>query len=284
MSFYITKYSGQKELFDIHKFRRSLKRSGASSELIETLINELQNLHNIRTTHDIYEFAFARLREENPAVAAHYNLKKALFELGPSGFPFEKFVALIFKAQKYQVETDQIVKGKCVDHEIDIVGSKEKKTIMVECKFHNQQGIKSDVKVPLYVKARFDDVEQKNHLFHEAWLVSNTKFTTQAIEYAECAQIKLMSFSYPSGGSIAELIDKYQLHPITALSSLTLDRKKELISHGLVLCKDAEQHKGLLKQLGFTQQEIDTLITESQKVCKLTPMPNNENHTNDKPA
>lgn len=272
MAFYITKYSGEKELFNIHKFRRSLKRAGASPAIIEELMQELQKNPSIRSTHDIYAFAFNRLKEHSPALAARYNVKKALFELGPTGFPFERFVALIFKGQGYQTETDQLVQGKCVEHEIDIVANKKKRTFMIECKFHNQQGIKSDVKVPLYVKARFEDIQQhtdsRARLFHEAWLVSNTNFTTQAIEYAQCAQINLLSFSYPEKNNLAELIDRLGLHPITALASLTTDQKKELISQGLVLCKDVPYHTGLLKKIGISSQKVLQITQQAQAVCQ----------------
>jgi hypothetical protein len=81
-------------------------------------------------------------------------------ELGPSGFPFEKYVAEILKYQGYRVEVGVIVEGFCVKHEVDIIAEKEAKHFMIECKFHNQPGTFCDVKIPLYINSRFLDIEK----------------------------------------------------------------------------------------------------------------------------
>ena len=78
----------------------------------------------------------------------------------PAGFPFEQFVARVFEAEGYQTKTNQIVSGHCIDHEVDVVVNNKEKHFMVECKYHNRQKLKSNVKVTLYIKARFDDVEK----------------------------------------------------------------------------------------------------------------------------
>ena len=79
-------------------------------------------------------------------------------ELGPSGFPFEKFISKLFEVQKYSVQTGQFVKGKCVTHEIDVIARKENEIVLAECKYRNTQGITVDVKTPLYIHSRFEDV------------------------------------------------------------------------------------------------------------------------------
>jgi len=276
VKFYIRKASGEKELFDIRKFRRSLKKAGASDTLIKKLVTDIEKQPGLRNTREIYDFALSHLQEQSPPVAARYNIKRALLELGPAGFPFEQFVEKIFKAQGYETEQGLVVQGDCVEHEVDVVAMKEDKHYMIECKFHNRQGLKTDVKVTLYIKARFDDVEkawvkkaEHGHKFHQAWIATNTKFTTQAIAYAECIGIQLLGWSYPQKNNLPELIDKFDLHPITALPSLSRQQKRAFIKNGFVLCRDAEKQKGLLKSLGFSDHQIKKLISELQAVCKI---------------
>lgn len=274
MSFYILKASGEKELFDIEKFSRSLKHAGASPELIDHLVKEIENIPNLRSTREIYNFAFEHLQKKKPHIAARYNLKHALSELGPAGFPFEHFVAELFKRLGYHTTVDTIAIGNCVNHEIDIVASNKKDRIMVECKFHNEQGLKVDVRVTLYIKARFDDLNKKNphssaqpEQFTHALIATNTKFTTQAIQYAECTGLKLLGWAYPGKESLPYLIDQFQLHPITAVTSLSRSQKRACIKNGLVLCNDAPQHTALFKQLGFSDTEIKKLISECTLIC-----------------
>ncbi|TET06108.1 ATPase [Candidatus Dependentiae bacterium] len=276
-SFYIIKASGEKELFDINKFKRSLKRCGAPTKLIMKIARKIEQLPDIRTTRQIYAFALTELEKANPVLAALYNLKQALLRLGPSGFPFEQFVAKIFNAQGYMIKLNQIVPGYCVDHELDLTAIKGKKHIMVECKFHNRQGLKSDVKIPLYIKARFDDIEKAWHLdpkhgheFHKALITTNTKFTIQARDYAKCVGIQLLDWSYPRKANLPLLIQKYSLYPVTTLTTLSHKEQKLLIKKGIVLCQDISENEWALKEVGLTARQRQHVIRNAKELCKFT--------------
>ncbi len=155
----VTKASGASEPFSIVKLRRSLERSKASKSEIDAIIEKLlPKLFNGIRTKKIYSEAFRLLRKNSAPNAARYTIKKGIMELGPSGFPFEKFIAKLFEHQGYTVQTGQFIKGKCVTHEIDVVARRGNELLLAECKYRNTQGISVDVKTPLYIRARFDDV------------------------------------------------------------------------------------------------------------------------------
>jgi hypothetical protein len=270
MEKYVIKASGEQEAFDIQKFQRSLHKAGASDDIIKQLAQEIEQRTDLRTTHDIYSFALKKLAIIQPPIAARYNLKNALFELGPTGFPFEHFISHIFQALGYHTQTNQIIEGKCVAHEVDLVATTTQEHIIAECKFHHRQGLKVDIKVSLYVQARFEDIHalgtiQKQK--HTNWIVTNTRFTTQTITYAQCVDITLLGWSYPEKDNIAQLIDRLGLHPITCLTSLTLRQKRELIAQNLVLCKDVHQHEQALKNLHLSPEYVQRIIHEATSVC-----------------
>jgi len=276
MSFNIKKASGEKEAFNIDKLRRSLETTGAKKECITKIIKQIEKIPEIKSTKEIYDIAMQLLKKENLGFAAHYNLKQALRELGPTGFPFEELIGHLFRAQGYQAEVGPIIPGKCVDHEVDIVITNQKKHFMVECKFHNKYGAKADVTVTLYIKARFDDIEKKwredpnhGHKSHQPLVITNTKFTSQAIQYAKCMGMNLVGWSYPHKNNLQQMIDNFGVHPITALTTLNLKEKKKLIKSGLILCRDTKKHKGTLKKLGFSHSRINQIIEESEAVCQL---------------
>lgn len=274
---FIIKASGEKEPFSDLKLRHSLERAGASFPIINEIINHIRNeIKDGMKTSDIYRRAFSLLRKQDRLVAGRYALKRAIMELGPSGHPFEKLVAELLRVRGFSVEVGRIVQGICVSHEIDVVAEKDDRHIMIECKFHNQPGIKSDVKVALYVQARFEDVQkqwqkQPNHgrKFHEAWLVTNTKLTSDAIQYASCVGMKAIGWSYPTDGSLQNLIESAGLHPLTCLTTLSRAHKRLLLDRGLVLCKEILENKNFLEELDLSEPRIAQIEKEINKLCNI---------------
>ncbi len=267
---YVVKADGTREQFDTTKLEHSLKRAGASGKTVSEILDAVKtNITDGISTHDIYTYAFSLLHSVERPIALKYSLKRAIMELGPSGFPFEEFVAEIFKAQGYQTDTSTVVKGFCVPHEIDVVAWNDKKLIMVEAKFHNQLGIKSDLKIALYVKARFEDLSKvtfkygRDRKLDEGWLVTNTKFTSTAIEYGSCqGGMRMIGWNYPPEGNLHDLILKTKLHPITCLTSLSGREKKALLEQKIVLCKTLSESPELLDTLNINAHKRNVVLEE----------------------
>jgi hypothetical protein len=263
----VIKASGEQEEFNSKKFRRSLLRVGASEQDIDKLIKDVEENKDLVTTHDIYKYAFNYLSRIKASLASRYNIKNAIFQLGPSGFPFELFLSKFFESLGYQTVIGRKLLGKCVTHEVDVVLKKDNNFYIVESKFHNAQGIKSDVKITLYIQARFLDINADGHKeFYKAWAVTNTRFTSDAIQYANCVGMNIMDWNYPHNKSLSYFIDKLGLHPVTTLVSLSSKQKKDLINNNIILCKQIIEDKNVLKILKLSDKKIDKLITEAQEV------------------
>ncbi|TAL49022.1 ATPase [Patescibacteria group bacterium] len=265
----IVKASGERELFDRTKLDGSLLRAGADKETISEIAGHVEKeLKDGMSTSQIYKHAFFLLEKHQKPAAVRYSLRRAVMELGPSGFPFEDFVAYILKEKGYEVKTGETVLGGCVAHEIDIVAWNENKLIMAEAKFHNEPGIKSDLKITLYVKARVDDLKEVKHNYgrvrdlDEGWLITNTKFTTTAIHYGECKGLTLIGWNYPKEGNLQDLIEDSGLHPVTCLTSLSGAQKKSLMSQGVVLCRSLKEHPDVLHSIGFNDQKTKEVLDE----------------------
>lgn len=273
---YITKASGEHEPFSDTKLRRSLERVNASPDIIDAIVEHVRKeLKPGMPTTKIYRHAFALLRRQDRPTAGRYSLRQAVRELGPSGHPFEKLVGHLLASDGFSVEVGKIVQGSCVTHEVDVVAQKDDRHIMVECKFHNQPDIKSDVKISLYIQARFQDIEKAwqkypghREKFHEAWLVTNTKLTSDAIRYAECVGMKAIGWNYPAEDSLEIRIDRAGIHPITCLTTLTGSQKRQLIEKDVVLCRELSSKKGVLRQIGIQEAKIPAIINEAEQLCK----------------
>lgn len=271
----ITKATGEKEPFDGEKLRNSLMRSKASPEVAEKILSHIKlELKDGMSTKQIYKHAFDLLAREHRPAAARYSLRNAVIEMGPTGFPFEKLVAEIFVSKGFETTTDFIAKGKCVEHEIDIVAWNENKLIMSEAKFHNEFGIKSDLKAALYINSRWEDLGTEEFDFggkrklDEGWLVTNTKFSSKAIGYAKCRDMKLVGWNYPEKGNLQDLIEDAELHPITSLESISKHEKRALMEAGVVLCKQAMDNVDILKQCGLSEEKIKAALEEIKLISQ----------------
>lgn len=232
----IVKASGEIVPFSEEKVISSLMGAGASLELAKKIVGEIRpNLYQNIPSFEIYSAVMTILKKEQKKVAVRYNLKEAIMKLGPSGYPFEKYAAGVLEAAGFKTETNKIVMGKCVSHEIDIVARKGQK-FMIECKFHTQAGMKTDIKVALYTYARFLDVKEKG--FAIPWLITNTKVTQEVKTYAACVSMRVTGWDYPEGESLNELIDKEGLHPVTALTDISEEEKRFLLDNGTIFIKD----------------------------------------------
>lgn len=271
----ITKASGEQVPFSYEKLKKSLENAGATKQLAETIAEEIgPRLHAGISTKKIYRFAFNMLRERSAHLAAKYHLKRGIMELGPSGYPFERFISEILKHKGYAVRVGEIVQGKCVNHEIDVIAEQDHHHFMVECKYHNHPGTITDVKIPLYVQARFKDVEAAwvklaGHAskFHQGWIVTNTRFTHDAIQYGTCAGLFLLGWDFPKKGSLKELIDDSGLYPLTCLTTLTKTEKAGLLAKGIVLCKDIVENENYLSDVITKPGRIKLIVAEARQLC-----------------
>ncbi|MCW9054732.1 MAG: ATP cone domain-containing protein [Candidatus Pacebacteria bacterium] len=272
----IKKTDGSMEPFQSGKLRRSLRRAGASDEHVEEIVAEVLGMLESRmSTTQIYKKAHSLLRKKEACtVTARYSLKRAVFALGPSGFPFEAFIGELYQAEGYRVSNNDILEGRCVSHETDMLATSDNKTIAAEIKFHNRLGIKTDLKAALYVKARFDDLvgvydKKLDVTISEGVLITNTKFTSNAERYGTCAGLSMISWSYPhKDGNLHARIIGAGLHPVTCLPSISSREKRILLEHNLVLCRDIKEHSGELVRYGISEKKIPVLLEEASTLCQ----------------
>jgi hypothetical protein len=268
----IKKEDGELEVFDAEKLRQSLLRSNTSIILADSIVKKIEeNLKPETSTHEIYREAFEILKQTEKASALRYSIRRSLIGLGPSGFPFEKFIEKVFQKKGYQTEVGVTLDGHCVSHEIDVMAlSPQNELFLTEVKFHNELYLKSDTKVTLYIKARFDDLKNVEFDFFgkklkptRMLLVTNTKFTDGAVKYAKCSGLDLISWDYPQKGNLHSLVYETDTYPITILESLSSGEKTNLISEGIITCDDLIVSKQLQQ---FSPEIVSEITTEVESI------------------
>lgn len=259
----VIKQNGERELFSEDKVIRSMKRVGLDNAIQPKVLEHIkQRLHPDIETAEIFAHIREYLNEHNEQKASiKLNLKQAIFDLGPTGFPFERYMQRIFQEMGYQSEVNLILQGGCVTHEIDIRIEKDGKREIIEAKFHNQPGVKTDVQVLLYTYARFLDVKETNPV-DGVWVVTNTKLTVDASNYARCKGIRVIGWNYPDMNNLQDFVENPSLYPITILTTLSKEEKQSLLAGNIILCSD------LLKASDRDLQDVYFLDQDTIKRSK----------------
>jgi|SRR5579871_841964 len=272
---FIQKVSGERARFNQGKLRQSLRRAGAEAGLADEVVKEVARaVRNGMTTHHIHKMALRMLKRRSRPIAAKFHLKRAMLHLGQSGFPFERYVAELLRQQNMRVDINRIMAGKCVHHEIDIVAIDDDKVIVVECKYHNSLALKTDLKVALSVKARFDDLKRGAHLNgidarrSSAWLVTNTRFSTDAEKFGLCAGLRLMAWDFPKKGSLRQLIESAGLYPVTCLTNLTRSEIASLLADNIVLCRTIRQDPQILDRLAIPLRRKRSILDQCDHLTR----------------
>ncbi|MEW6600378.1 MAG: restriction endonuclease [Nitrospirota bacterium] len=275
MNIKIKKASGAIEDFNADKLLESLIRSGADRDQAEEVISLMvPSLQSFTSTKKIFRLARKYLRQFNRSTVLRYSLKKSLLRLGPSGYPFEKYVGELFRHYGYSVSTGVFLEGRCVKHEVDVFASDDDEIRLMECKYRNRAENAPDVKVAMYFHSRFRDLraamkDQHKGKSFSGWIVTNTRFTEDAVKYSVCSGLKLISWRYPFKGSLEQMIEGKKLYPVTVIPGLTSVQTKQLFEEKIILMKDlAKMDPGDIRRLlSVSDRRALALKEQADKLC-----------------
>jgi len=272
---FVVNSNGEKERFSFRKVYRSALRAGAPRKLAQQIAENVEKeIYSGISTREIYEKVKDLLKKDSPGSALRINLKEAMRRLGPTGFPFEKFIREILMSYGFEVEINRYLKGACpISYEIDFVAKKDKMIYIGECKYHHEFGARVDLQVALANWARFLDIKNSAQFQQlasqgfeiKSMLVTNTKFTKEAIKYANCKGTELLGWKYPPKRSLENLIEAKKLYPITILPSLKGYLKSVFAENKMMLAKDIlrEDIETLSKKLNVLPRVIRSLYKEA---------------------
>jgi hypothetical protein len=260
----VKKHNGALEEYEPTKIRSSLVHSGASGELANSIVNDVNGiLYDGIPTWKIFRHAYKELKKHAPGLAPRYDIKGAILRLGTAGFAFERFVSHILEKQGYSTVVGLTVKGEYIEHEIDVLAKKGEETLMVECKHHKEPWLGCKIQTALYVYARFLEVRKT---FTEPMLVTNTKFSPQILAYSKGVGIRLMGWKYPPDDSLEGNIERYRLYPVTSIRSLDKGMIEALFKEEIVTLDDLLNRDAgwIAKELKIDEQRASAIFEEAK--------------------
>ncbi|MCS7123134.1 MAG: hypothetical protein RMJ17_00965 [Candidatus Aenigmarchaeota archaeon] len=272
---YVTKADGSKQLFDKQKIILTCINLGLKYEQAIDVSNEIEKkIYDGIHTRKILQMIFKIASNYKPNLKHRIDLRESISLLRPKP-DFEKFVSLILKELGYEIQTNLIIPGKCVEHEIDIVAVNKEEYLLVEVKHHVNPHTIVPIDVFLEVNSVFEDIKEgfylKKHSFNftNIFVICNTKISSNAVKYAICKNIKVLAWKYPIEKGLEKLIEEKKLYPITILKDIEIEEAYKLFDIGILtlkqlLSRDSKEiyysSKINLKRINYLQEKAKLIM------------------------
>lgn len=265
----VLKSNGKWVEFDPERVRKSVMRTGADRKTANAVVAALQGRMKAgMSTKEVYTIVREELKKVSACYACRYSLRDGLHKLGPAGYKFEKYVAAILRAHKYDAHVPEgEIQGSCVMHEVDVIAEKDGRRVFIEAKFRNDFHDFVDLKDTMATWSRFLDLVDGSAVgkcphFDECWIVTNARFSDRARQFGVCKGMHMIGWGFPPERSFQNMVDIVALYPVTVLDQLKRSELEALASHGLMLCKDVAQvdPEDLGEKIDISQERAMSLI------------------------
>ena len=274
----VTKFDGSKQPYSREKVVTTSKRMGASSEDAEHIADEVESrLYDGMPTEEILRIVHAYLRESRPGLDLMVDLRKAISSLRPKP-DFERFIRLLLEEFGYEVTSNQIIRGRCVEHEIDAIARRRGDIVYVEVKHHFNPHVYTGLDIVKEARATFEDLTEGNQLgensigVNKSLVICNTKFSDHALRYSACRGIDHIGWKSPANMGLERRVEEKDLYPITMFGGLTHEDEEGLGNHGIVLLKQVLQQdaKSLAKRSSVPRDSLEELARFAREVLAET--------------
>lgn len=270
----VRKADGSTQPYDREKVLRTCYKLRLSKSEAEEVADEVeQKLFEGITTKRILDIIFEHAQRHKAHVAHMIDLREAISLMRPKP-DFEKFVAILLEHAGYKTVTNEILQGKCIDHEIDVIASKDSELMYVEVKHHVQFHTFTGLDTVLVVNSAFQDLLEgylhhtQRYNFTKPMLVLNTKVSEHARKYAACRGIGVIGWKIPERAGIEHYIDQKLLYPITILKNLDAELLNRLGDYGIYTLKQLVEadRENLVRETGTNARTLRDLIDQARQI------------------
>ncbi len=225
-------------------------------------------------TKQILQLIFRFLQRDKPGYGHLFDLRKGL-SLMASKPEFEMFVQLLLSNHGFEVTPNTILRGRCVEHEVDAIARKNGVTYFVEAKHHFSYHALTGLDESRIARALLEDVSEGFKLgtvdfqVDKAMIVTNTRYSEHAIRYGKCRDIAQIGWNYPAQRGLEDLIEEKKLLPLSCIRGLSSDDRFRLVNSGLVLIKQviSEDPRELAKETGIPRSNTEDIFEKVRQTA-----------------
>jgi hypothetical protein len=265
---FVTKANGSRQLFDKNKAIRTCLKMGASRQVALEIAEKVESrLYDGISTQMIHRMIIRFLRKYKPEVSNLFDLRKGISLMSPKP-EFELFIQTLLMHNGFEVRPNQILSGKCVEHEVDAVARKDGVTFFVEAKHHFSYHALTGLDESRIARAVLEDVteneipERNDWRIDHAMIVTNTKYSDYALQYGRCRNILQIGWSSPVTLGLQNMIEENRLYPLSCLRSLPAEIRFKLVESGIVLIGQllGENLQELAVKIGLRQDVLRDVV------------------------
>jgi hypothetical protein len=270
----VTKADGTRQLFDREKIIGTCLRMGVSRKVADEVAGRVEKrLYDGIPTSKILQMTFRLLRSYKPAVKHLLDLRRGL-SLMDSKPEFEVFVQVLLANSGFEVSPNEIVPGKCVEHEVDAIAKKGGVTYFVEAKHHVKYHTPTGLDESRIARAILEDVMEGFQCgscdlkIDRAMIVTNTRYSEHARRYGKCRNILQIGWNSPADLSLQSMIEENDLYPISCLRGLKRAAKTKLVNAGIVLMKQLLEEKPstLARKTGIPKETLRQIREKAETI------------------
>lgn len=269
---FVTKADGSRQLFDREKVVKTCLRMGANRRIAFEVADKVEaRLYDGIPTRKVLQMIFRLLRKHKPTIRHFLDLRKGLSLMG-SKPEFEKFVQILLAHHGFEVSPNQIIRGKCVGHEVDAVARKDGVTFFVEAKHHSNYHTPTGLDESRIARAVLEDVTEgftlgkSNLKIDRAMIVTNTRYSEHARRYGKCRNILQIGWSSPKTLALQSMIEEKKLYPLSCIKGLKIEVKMKLVNSGIVLMKQLVEEKTskLARETAISREILQKIIEKAK--------------------
>ena len=261
-----------RQLFDREKVVQTCLRMGATVDVANGVAERVQRrLYEGITTQTILRLIFSFMRKQKPAVKHVFDLRRGISLMEPKP-EFEAFIQILLAESGFQVKPNQILRGKCCEHEVDGIATKNGTTFLVEAKHHLSYHALTGLDESRIARAVLEDVTEAyelgitNQRIDRAMIITNTRFSEHAACYGKCRNIMQIGWTSPQDIGLRDIVEKSKLYPLSCLRGLSREERLRLVNAGIVLIPQLLKidRAEIEKKTGLPQATVTSILEKAQ--------------------
>jgi len=269
---FVTKADGSKQLYSREKVEKTCLRMGVDEDVAKEVAERIErSLYFGIPTNKLLQMIYRALQKYKPAVRQLYDVRKGI-SLMDSKPEFELFIQTLLGQNGFDVNPNQILRGNCVEHEVDAIAKKDWVTFFVEIKHHFGYHTLTGLDESRIARAILEDVAECFALgkidlkIDRAMIVTNTRYSEHAQRYGKCRNILQIGWDSPQDNNLRSMIEKKKLYPLSCLRSLKHEARARLVNCGVILIKQLAEEDAvkLARKTMLPLENVRALIEKAK--------------------